>query len=180
MSGLALVGLIVGAMGVVLAISSQSQSTRSLQVGAVQGRLAAEFAESGIDEALAEFTKSMDMHFGGDARARIAGAAQGGQVPGSALGGDWTFFPARTAALMTKSQTPIQLSPVAVRPLYYNTVSNYGEVDLSCCASFKLAGNRQLFRRVTTRHYFQLVADGKTFLVNPVSNQINVDRSRDE
>lgn len=179
-SGMAFTGLLVGALGVVLAVSGQASSTRSLQAGAIQGRLAAELAESAIDECLAGLPKMLAARFPGDVRASFQSGSEGGLVSSSVLGTAWVFEPARTTALVRTESPGIQLTPVTVRPLYYNTLRNYGEIELSCGAMFKLLGARQLYRRVSTRHYLQLDGDGRTFHVNAVSTQVTVDRSREE
>lgn len=178
----AFVGMILGVAVVVMSISSQSSGARSAQASVTMGRYAAELAESAVDECLADFTTFVETKFTGkDPRALFLEKASGGVVPAEAITGDaaWTFPPERTEKLIKDTRAGVKLSPVNVRPLYYSTVQNYGEVELSVFATYRLGGARELYRRVTARHYFVLDADGRTFRINPVAFSSLLDRSAD-
>jgi hypothetical protein len=175
-------GLLLALTVLVMALSNQSSTTRLVQESLGQNRYAAELAESCLDECLADFTQTMVQRTAGrDMRSALMSAAQGGRVPPGAIGGAATFsyVPRRTLALINADCKWVTLSPVVVQLLYYSTLQNYGELDISATASSKIGGRRKSFRRITSRYYFVLNTDGRTFRVNPVASQSLVDRSSD-
>jgi len=179
---MALVAMLLAAGLIAMAISVQSGATRSIYAAVALGRYAGELAESAVDEALAEFTPTMSGRLPSpDMRSHLLRQATGGKVDGRAiLGSDgFAFSPARTLELIREGRIGVKVSDVGVRLLFYSTVQNYGQVDLTCHATYRHGGGRELFRRGTSRHYFVLDADGKTFRVNPVACSFLVDRSSD-
>jgi hypothetical protein len=180
-AALVLLGVLMAAATLVLSLATQSSAARSTQSAAHLGRFAGELAESAVDEALSEFPDQLAARLGQqDFRALLLQRAAGGVAPGEAIGGTWAFPSTRTLGLVAECQLAVHLSPVGVRVLYYGTAQNYGEVELSCRASFQLAGKREAHRRVTSRHYYALDANGRRFRINPVPSSFLVDRSGDE
>lgn len=182
-TGIAFIGMILGVAVVVMALSSQSSTARAGQASTTMGRYAAELAESAVDECLADFTDFMAAQLTGqDPRQFLLDKQQGGVVPAASLTAgapSWSFKALRTEQLMKDGRTGIKVSEVTVKPLYYSTVQNYGEVELSCHATYRLMGVRELYRRKTARYWFVLDADGQTFRVNPVASSEILDRSPD-
>jgi hypothetical protein len=181
-SGLLFVGLIVAATGLVLAVSTQASTTRATQATTTMGRYATELAESSIDECMVDFTQFVsDKMRHRNVRQFFLAQAKKGIVAADAItdGTSWEFVGRLTNQLAQEQQLGINLSPVTVRPLYFAIVQNFGEVELSCHASFRMGGARQLYRRVTVKHYFVLDADGHTLRINPVASQVSVDRRAD-
>lgn len=180
-TGIIFIGMVLGVAVVVMALSTQSTTARSAQASTTMGRYAAELAESAVDECLADFTDFLAQKIPGqDPRQLLLDRAQGGVVPTAALTGgapSWAYAAERTEKMQKDGRTGIKISPVTVRPLYYSTVQNYGEVEISCFATYRLMGLRELYRRVTARHWFVLDADGRTFRINPVASSAIVDRS---
>jgi len=180
--GFAFLALIGGAIFVVMAISNQSSSSRSINAAFVLGRYATELAESAVDECLAEFMELTTREFPSQNRvADLTGKAEGGVVPGANVFGKPSFSwpPQGTLSLVAQGKMGFNVSPVTIKPLYYSTVQNYGEIELSCHTSCRLSGKRELYRRVTSRHYFLLDAVGQGFRINPVASRFVVDRSAD-
>ena len=173
--------MILGVAVIVMALSSQSSSARSAQASTTLGRYAAELAESALDECLADFTSFLAEKMNGrDPLALLSANAAGGLVPAAVfLSGapSWTYAAPRTEALNREAHSGIKVSPVTVKPLYYSIVQNFGEVEISCFTTYRLAGARELYRRVTAKHYFVLDADGQTFRVNPTALSMVADRS---
>lgn len=164
-----------------MALSSQSSTARSAQASTTLGRYAAELAESAVDEALADFTSFLAEKMNGqDPRQLLSDKAEGGVVPAAALTGgaaSWSYAAPRTDTLNQHGKTGIKVSPVTIRPLYYSIAQNFGEVEFSCFTTYRLGGVRELYRRVTAKHYFVLDADGQTFRVNPTPLNVVADRS---
>lgn len=179
-AALCFLGMLFGLGSLVMALSGQSSTARNVQATMVQGRYAGELAESALDECLAEFPRLMLSRTGGkDMRAVLMGQTLSAKVSPEQLGGaaTFTYDPKRTLKMLEKERLGIKVMPVVVQLLYYSTLQNYGEVDITSYASFKLSGGRELFRRVTARHYFILNTDGRSFRINPVASQCLVDRS---
>jgi hypothetical protein len=179
--GMALVALVVCAGLVVMALSGQSSSTRSVQAELSLGRYATQIARSGLDECLADFPSMMNGRFAGrDMRAVLKAASVVGLVPASVFSADpkgWLFVPKRTSKLLADLRSPIHIAPVTVLPLRYSTIQNYGEIEFGCVAMFSIGEARQVLRRVTGRYYFQVAPDGRSFYVNPLACHTSVDRS---
>jgi len=181
-AALGFVALIMGAFVLVINVAGQATMTRSVSIAALQGRYALEMAESAVDECLADFSTVISQVVSQrDLYSHIRSEAAGGVVTGEAVMGvsTLTYTAVQTPKIMSAEGIDVRLSDVSVRPVYYGTVNNYGEVELCCQASYKL-GKRELFRRVTARHYITLDVNGKTFRVNPVPCRFVVDRSREE
>lgn len=180
-SGIVFLGLILGVAVIVMALSSQSSTARGAQASTTLGRYAAELAESAVDEALADFTSFMNEKMNGqNPRELLATKAEGGVVPAAVFTGgaaSWSYTAPRTDTLNQQGKTGIKVSPVTIRPLYYSIAQNFGEVELSCYTTYRMAGVRELYRRVTAKHYFVLDADGQTFRVNPTPLSVVADRS---
>jgi hypothetical protein len=173
-------GLLLGLGILVMALSGLSSTTRQVQETLAQTRYAAELAESCVDECLADFTQVMGQRTGGrDMRAQLMSSSQSGKVPPESMdgGANFSYAPRRTLKLVDSGGIPVKLSPVTVQLLYYSTLQNYGEVDISAAASCCIGTGRNSDRRVTGRYFFVLNADGRTFRVNPVASQCVVDRS---
>jgi hypothetical protein len=178
-SGVVCVGLLLAAAAIVMAVSGQASMTRTVQATTTVGRYAVELAESAIDECLAEFSLFIAGRMRGqDLRALFLANAKGGVVPAAAITGGkrWEFFAHLSTSLAEEQQTSITLSMVTVTPLFFSTVQNFGQVELSCQTRYRLHGASELCRRVSSIHYFVLDADGRTLRINPVALQVTVDR----
>lgn len=175
-----LLTMITAAAAVVLAVSGQSSSTRAVLFGATLGRAAEELAESAITEALADFEETGELQTGGaDMRPVLTAQAVDGVVPGATVlvRANIGYRAERTLDLIKSERLPVTVSEVVITPLYYRVPENYGKVELSCAATYKLPQGRTASRRVIVHHFFSLEADGKTFHVNEVATQRVVDRS---
>jgi len=183
LAALGFVVMIMGVLALVINVAGQASMTRSLNASAIQGRYAIEMAESAVDECLADFGKTIaPMVSGRDLRAEMLAAARGGVVPGAAIlrQGLLVYTPVQTPRIIGSEKLGVKVSRVTIRPMYYSTLHNYGEVELTCQASYEMAGKRELFRRVTARQYITLDANGRTFRVNPVPCRTVADRSSEE
>jgi hypothetical protein len=177
--GLVLLGLLAGAVGVVMAISSQARGVRSAQAALFAGRVALELAESAVDEAVSELGPLFAAQVGKrDLLAHYRAVQIGGFVPGPEVVGApaLAYPPALTRALVRENEVAVELSDVTVVPLTYAIVQNHGQVELSCRASLKTATGRVIHRRVTARHYIVLDPDGRSLRVNPLADSYTVDR----
>ena len=179
LTGMAFAGLVMSAAAVVMAISGQSSSARSVHVAHVQGRFATQLAESAVEECLADFDRAFGARVPkGTFRARLMSAANGAIAPGSAVAGvpSWSYAPERTLALLKELKTSMELTPVSLTPLYYNVPGNVGEIELSAGVSWSITRDRVVYRRVRLRCYITADGDG-SIRVNPVGTQSVVDRS---
>jgi len=179
--GFVFLALLLGAIVVVMAVSSQSSSGRAVNTAVATGRYATELAESAVDECLSEFTDVVAGQFPSDNRRQdLISRAKGGTIGGPELFGieAFEFVPYKTLSLVEQAKVGILVSPVKLKPIYYSLIHNYGELELSCATSH-LVGRRQIYRRVSSRHYIILNTDGRTFRINHVASRFVVDRSQD-
>src|SRR5262245_57834672 len=111
-----LVFSLVATMGVVMALSTQSAATRSVQSSGLLGRYAAELAESAVDECRADFDQLVKENLGDtDLRFFLLGRVNGNTVPGEAISArPWTWSPVRTLALAAENQIAVKLGAVTV------------------------------------------------------------------
>ena len=180
-AGLVLIGLVLAAATVVMALSQQSSTAKSVYASHVQGRYANEMAESAIEECLADFRKAFaDGLRGQNLRDRLIAKGAGGAVYGGDIAGQesWTYSPARTLKAVADLKLGFVVNPVVIRPLNYGLQVNHGEVELSATASYPFTRERQIFRRVRSKFYFTIDSNGQVRVL-PVGTHTAVDRSSD-
>jgi hypothetical protein len=180
-AGLVLIGLVLAAATLVMALSQQATTAKSVYAAHVQGRYCNEMAESAIEECLADFRKAFaagarDQNL----RERLLAKGAGGAVFGGDIVGQesWTYAPKRTLAAVADLTLGFSVSPVVVRPLSYGLQVNFGEVELAATASFPLTRERKIYRRVRSKFYFTIDSSG-VVRVLPVGVHTAVDRSPD-
>jgi len=189
--GFIFLALIIAATTVIMAVSGQSATSRAVSTSAALGRYATEMSESAIDECLAQFGRFLHEQFpSSDWRKEwtVRGGEAGGVIRDAQVLGvpQLTFSPEKTWKLTKDLQIGLVVSKVIIRPLYYSTLQNYGEIELSCFTTYHASGRRELYRRVTSHHYVVLDAPisslgRQPFLrVNAVPRQSTVDRSAEQ
>lgn len=178
-AALASVALVLAGLTVVMALSFQAAGTRSTFAALTTGRHAAVLAGSAVEETLAELNTLLREKVGSrDLRADLPGKATGGRVDGPDVLGvpSFTYPPARTRELLAAGARGIEISDVVIRPLYLDTVTNHGAIELACSATRPKGTGPQVTRRVMARYFFALDGSGKRIRVDPLPFSKALDR----
>lgn len=168
----------VGAIGVVvMALSGRIDTMRGRHFQRGVARQAQGIAESAIAECLDDFSRLVDTHVSKSRMVdRLRGAARGGVVQGSDVLGRTVLYRAeRTEKLLETEGSELSVGQVEVAPLYYSTVQNYGEVELTAVVD---SAASKVYRRVTGRYYITVDTDGLC-RVNALPIRVGVFRSED-
>jgi hypothetical protein len=178
-AGLVLIGLVQVAMIVVMALSSQGATARSVYASHVQGRYATEIAESAVEECLANFGKAFDAQLGQRNLRDLLLARRENRVNGPDILGveSWSYNPAFTLAAITDLKLGFKLNPVTLKPLWYDKSTNTGQIEISAICSFSLSRGRTLFRRLRVVHPVTIGPNGASVRLLPIADSVIVDRS---
>lgn len=178
------VTLLLAAFMWTLAVSQQTAGVVARHAHQLLARTAVELAESALDECLADLTSILRRRLGSkNARHELLGLSRAGgprlgpERWGSLYSGDsFAYPPHRTLELVRDLGVGVELSPVTVRFLYFDTTINHGQLELSVLARARRGGRLSLAREVSTRFNVSLFSDGVSFHIHPVPVQLRVQR----